>query len=174
MSPAEPGPPEDAALALAAARLGAALRSRSVCLAVAESCTGGWIAKLLTDIAGSSDWFERGYVTYSNRAKIEALGVSAALLAAEGAVSEPVVRAMVQGLRRAAGCAAALAVSGIAGPGGGSRDKPVGTVHFAFSLHEREWAVAQRFAGDRETVRRHAVIHALEQMTAALQPEARP
>lgn len=168
MFAAEPDPPDDVALADAAARLGDALRARGLRIALAESCTGGWIAKLLTDIAGSSDWFERGYVTYSNRAKSQDLGVPATLLAAEGAVSEAAVRAMARGVCRVAGCQAALAVSGIAGPGGGSRDKPVGTVHFAFALGDREWAAVRRFGGDRDAVRRRSVAFALEEMSLAL------
>ena len=139
----------------------------------AESCTGGWLAKLLTDIPGSSDWFERGYVTYSNRAKTADLGVPETLLAADGAVSEAAVRAMVQGARRAAGCEAAIAVSGIAGPGGGSREKPVGTVHFAFALGDRDWAAIRRFGGNRDAVRRRSVAFALEQMSSAVASEAR-
>jgi len=173
MSAAESRPPSDADLARAAAGLGDALRARGLRIAVAESCTGGWIAKLLTDIAGSSDWFERGFVTYSNRAKTEDLGVPATLLAAECAVSEAAVRSMARGLGRVAGCQAALAVSGIAGPGGGNRDKPVGTVHFAFALGDREWAAVRRFGGDRDAVRRLSVAFALEQMSAALASEAR-
>jgi nicotinamide-nucleotide amidase len=173
MSAAEAAPSDDLALARAAARLGEALRARGLRIGLAESCTGGWIAKLLTDIPGSSDWFERGYVTYSNRAKTADLGVAEALLATEGAVSEAAVRAMVQGLRRATGCQAAIAVSGIAGPGGGSRDKPVGTVHFAFALGDRDWVAMRRFGGDRDAVRRHSVAFTLEQMNAALASEAR-
>ncbi len=173
MSAAELAPPDDVALARTAARLGEALRARGLRIALAESCTGGWIAKLMTDIAGSSDWFERGYVTYSNRAKTADLGVPATVLAAEGAVSEAAVRAMVQGLRRNSACTAAIAVSGIAGPGGGSPDKPVGTVHFGFALGDRDWAAARRFGGDRDAVRRHSVAFALEQMNAALASEAR-
>lgn len=173
MSAAEAQPPDDAALARAARRLGEALRAKGLRIALAESCTGGWIAKLLTDIPGSSDWFERCYVTYSNRAKTADLGVPEALLAADGAVSEAAVRAMVQGLCRATGCEAAIAVSGIAGPGGGSRDKPVGTVHFGFAQGGREWAAVRRFGGDRDDVRRHSVAFALEQMTSALQLAAR-
>lgn len=173
MSVAESQPPSDADLAGAAARLGEALRSRGLRIALAESCTGGWIAKLLTDIAGSSDWFERGYVTYSNRAKTQDLGVPATLLAAEGAVSEAAVRSMARGVCRVAGCQVALAVSGIAGPGGGSRDKPVGTVHFAFALGDREWAAVRRFGGDRDDVRRRSVAFALEEMSVALAAEAR-
>ena len=168
MSAAEIPAPDDQRLAQAAARLGDALRAGALRIALAESCTGGWIAKLLTDIAGSSEWFERGYVTYSNRAKIEELAVPEAVLAAEGAVSEAAVRAMVQGVRQATGSAAAIAVSGIAGPGGGSDAKPVGTVHFGFALGDREWAAVRRFAGDRDAVRRHAVGFALEQMVGAL------
>ena len=112
-------------------------------------------------------------MTYSNRAKTADLGVPETLLAAEGAVSEAAVRAMVQGLRRAGSCDAAIAVSGIAGPGGGSRDKPVGTVHFGFALGDREWAAVRRFGGDRDAVRRRSVAFALEEMSAALASPAR-
>ena len=151
-----------------ARKIGARLKAAGAKLVTAESCTGGWAAQVVTSVAGSSDWFERGYVTYSNRAKIEELAVPAAVLASEGAVSEAAVRAMVQGVRQATGSAAAIAVSGIAGPGGGSDAKPVGTVHFGFALGDREWAAVRRFAGDRDAVRRHAVGFALEQMVGAL------
>jgi nicotinamide-nucleotide amidase len=159
---------DDAALARLAAAVGAALESSGLRLAVAESCTGGWIAKALTDVPGSSDWFDSGFVTYSNRAKIAALGVSPATLDAAGAVSEAVVREMATGARQATGCAVALAVSGIAGPGGGSADKPVGLVHFAWSLRERLWAERFTFAGDREAIRRQATAIALERLLAGL------
>ena len=108
--------------------LGEALRRRGWFMATAESCTGGLIAAACTSVAGSSDWFERGFVSYSNAAKTELLGVDAALIAAHGAVSEAVVRAMAQGALARAGVDLAVAVTGIAGPGGGSVDKPVGTV----------------------------------------------
>ncbi|RLA31789.1 MAG: damage-inducible protein CinA [Gammaproteobacteria bacterium] len=129
-------------------------------LATAESCTGGWIAKVLTDIAGSSDWFERGLVTYSNDAKQELLGVPEALIEAHGAVSEPVVAAMAHGLREHTGVDITLAVSGVAGPTGGTPDKPVGTVWFAWD-HGTTRTECVHFAGDREAVRRQAVEHAL-------------
>jgi nicotinamide-nucleotide amidase len=112
-------------------------------------------------------------VTYSNRAKTDDLGVPEAVLGADGAVSEAAVRAMVQGLRGIPGCEAAIAVSGIAGPGGGSRDKPVGTVHFAFALGGRAWAEVRHFGGERDAVRRRSVAFALEEITAALMSPTR-
>jgi nicotinamide-nucleotide amidase len=159
---------DDAALTALAASVGAALRRAALRLCVAESCTGGWIAKVLTDIPGSSDWFDCGFVTYSNRAKIAALGVSPDTLERHGAVSEAVVRQMAAGARRATGCPVALAVSGIAGPGGGSAGKPVGLVHFAWSLNERDWVQNEHLEGDREWVRRRATAIALDQLLSAL------
>lgn len=146
-----------------AARL---LRDR-LWLATAESCTGGWIAKVLTDLAGSSGWFERGLVTYSNRAKQELLGVPQALLDAHGAVSGEVVAAMAGGLRRRAGVDVALAISGVAGPSGGTPDKPVGTVWFAWDAGTPITACV-RFPGDRAAVRHAAVTHALRGLLDAL------
>lgn len=143
-----------------ATRVARTLGARHRRLATAESCTGGWIAKVLTDLAGSSDWFERGLVTYSNRAKQELLDVPAALLEAHGAVSEAVVAAMARGLRERTGVDVTLAVSGIAGPGGGTPDKPVGTVWFAWDAGPSRTDCVQ-FAGDRDAVRRQAVAHAL-------------
>jgi len=143
-----------------ATRVAQALGARGRRLATAESCTGGWIAKVLTDLAGSSDWFERGLVTYSNRAKQELLDVPAALLEAHGAVSEAVVAAMARGLRARAGVEVTLAVSGIAGPGGGTPDKPVGTVWFAWDAGTCR-TDGMHFTGDRDAVRRLAVAHAL-------------
>lgn len=134
-------------------------------LAVAESCTGGWLAKCLTDVAGSSAWFERGFVTYSNAAKREMLGVSAATLDEHGAVSEAVVREMAQGVLARSPADIAVAISGIAGPGGGTPDKPVGTVCFAWATRDGlEEVVTRRFDGDRDAVRRHAVRHALDRL----------
>jgi len=167
-SRAEPAATDDAALRAMAEVLGLALVARRQRIAVAESCTGGWIAKVLTDVPGSSDWFEAGLVTYSNAAKQSMLGVSAALLETEGAVSEAVVRAMAAGVRAAARADAAIAVSGIAGPGGGSPTKPVGLVHLAFALGERDWAIRVRLSGDREAVRRQTVARALAEMISAL------
>lgn len=138
------------------------LLARRWLFATAESCTGGWIAKQCTDRPGSSAWFERGYVTYSNRAKIETLGVSAATLEAHGAVSEAVAREMAEGARRAACVEAALSVTGIAGPDGGTPGKPVGTVWFAWSCDGRPTVTGlQHFTGDRQSVRWQSVVHAL-------------
>lgn len=144
-------------------RVGEALAKRGATLTTAESCTGGWIAKVITDIAGSSVWFERGFVTYSNQAKHEMIGVSDATLMACGAVSEPVVIEMAIGALKAARADFSIAVSGIAGPDGGSADKPVGTVWFGFASGDGH-RVARRccFSGDREAVRFQAVMYALE------------
>lgn len=145
-----------------AVRIGERLCVRGWSVATAESCTGGWIAKTLTDSAGSSAWFERGFVTYSNASKHELLGVPSALIAEQGAVSGPVVRAMVAGALAHSRAQVALAVSGIAGPGGGSPDKPVGTVWFAWG-QTADTIVTRRvcFAGEREAVREQAVYTAL-------------
>jgi nicotinamide-nucleotide amidase len=152
-----------------ARELAARLLDRKLKLAAAESCTGGWIAKVVTDIAGSSDWFERGFVTYSNAAKQEMLGVRAETLAAHGAVSEPVVREMVAGALAHSHADLALSVSGIAGPGGGAPEKPVGSVWFAWQRRGAEAvAVCHHFAGDREAVRRQAVLVALRGILALL------
>lgn len=167
MSPAAP-PPDDAALAARAAAVGRALQARALRVALAESCTGGWIAKVLTDVPGASDWFDRGFVTYADLAKIEVLGVDRSVLTQHGAVSEPVVLAMAAGLMRYTSAGAAIAVSGIAGPGGGTVDKPVGLVWFGFALGARRWAIRADFDGDREAVRRRAVDFALAGLAAAL------
>jgi nicotinamide-nucleotide amidase len=137
----------------AIARLAAALPAAGQMMATAESCTGGWIAKLCTDRAGSSAWFERGLVTYSNRAKSELLGVPAALIETHGAVSEAVARAMAEGARERSAVAHAVAVTGIAGPDGGSQDKPVGTVWFAWAGPGGVDSECHVFPGDREAVR---------------------
>ncbi|HEX5421634.1 MAG TPA: nicotinamide-nucleotide amidase [Gammaproteobacteria bacterium] len=142
-------------------RLGALLEGRGWQVATAESCTGGWIAKALTDIAGSSAWFGYGFVTYSNAAKQRLLEVPAELLEAYGAVSEPVVRAMAEGARRASGAELAVAVSGIAGPDGGTAAKPVGLVWFAWASRQGTRAESRRFDGDRDAVRRASVAWAL-------------
>lgn len=155
--------PDDAALAALVERLAAALTARGWLMATAESCTGGWIAKCCTDRAGSSDWFESGVVSYSNRAKQDLLGVSGGTLARAGAVSREAALEMAEGVQRRTGTQAAVAVTGIAGPDGGSADKPVGTVWFGWALAGRS-AEAERlvFAGDREAVRRQTVAHALQ------------
>ena len=148
-------------LSLLSRRTGRALKSRHLRLVTAESCTGGWVAQALTSIAGSSDWFERGYVTYSNAAKREALGVSKATLLRHGAVSEATARAMARGALRKSRADLALAITGVAGPGGGSPGKPVGTVCFAWAQGRRIRSETRRFRGGRGRVRRQSVIHAL-------------
>ena len=162
--------PNQAQLEALAAQVGAALLARGETRATAESCTGGWIGQSLTAIAGSSAWFDRGFITYSNQAKTEELGVPEALLARVGAVSEPVVAAMAQGARRQGRITWAVAVSGIAGPGGGSRSKPVGTVCFAWAGPDQTLQVStQHFPGSREEVRAQTVAHALTVLLDHLQ-----
>lgn len=142
--------------------LGAALLGRRAVLATAESCTGGWVAEAVTAVAGSSAWFDRGFVTYSNAAKGEMLGVPDLTLARHGAVSEATARAMAQGALAHSQADWSLAITGIAGPGGGSPEKPVGTVCFAWAGREVGClAETCRFEGDREAVRAQAVCHAL-------------
>ena len=131
-------------------------------LATAESCTGGGVAAVCTDLAGSSDWFERGFVTYSNAAKTELLGVDAALIDAHGAVSEAVAQAMAQGALTHSHAQVALAVTGVAGPSGGSPSKPVGTVWFAWCVPGRVHTQKMLFPGDRAAVRSAAIHHALQ------------
>ena len=138
-------------------------------LNTAESCTGGWIAKCLTDIPGSSAWFDRGLVTYSNEAKQALLGVPADVLLAEGAVSEAVAAAMAQGCRALGDADLAVAVTGIAGPGGGSPDKPVGTVWFAWATRSHCRTELRRFPGDRESVRRQTVAAGLIELAVELE-----
>jgi nicotinamide-nucleotide amidase len=143
--------------------VGAKLKARGVMLATAESCTGGWAAQAVTAIAGSSDWFERGFVTYSDLAKQEMLGVSAATLARYGAVSEQTAREMASGALARSRAQVAVAITGIAGPAGGSAEKPVGTVCFAWSGKNMVAGAQTRlFEGDRESVRRQSVIVALQ------------
>ena len=150
------------ALEALAAAVGAALLTTGQRLATAESCTGGWVAQSLTSIAGSSDWFERGFVTYSNAAKQEMLGVSPATLNMHGAVSEATAAAMAAGALRHSQAQWALAITGIAGPGGGSADKPVGSVCFAWAGPDGRIEVEScRFAGGREEVRAQSVAYAL-------------
>jgi nicotinamide-nucleotide amidase len=148
-----------------AARVGHKLHAAGRRLAAAESCTGGWVAKALTDVPGSSDWFECGYVTYSNAAKERDLKVSAGTLTQFGAVSEQAVREMAEGALRVSGATVALAVSGIAGPGGGTAEKPVGTVWFCAAARAGSTvdviAEQELYAGDRAFVRRCSVEHAL-------------
>ncbi len=140
------------------------LRARGWRLATAESCTGGLIAAACTDLSGSSDWFDRGFVTYSNEAKTEMLGVDASQIARHGAVSEVVARAMAHGAARHSGARVAVAVTGIAGPAGGSEDKPVGTVWFGWMVDGRLVSETRRFEGDRAQVRAATVRHALARL----------
>lgn len=151
-----------------ARRAGEALRQAGATLAAAESCTGGGIAEAVTRIAGSSGWFERGWVTYSNAAKQQELGVAESLLVQQGAVSEGVVRAMAEAARQRAGATWAVAVSGIAGPDGGSPAKPVGTVWLAWAGPTGTVAECQLFQGDREAVRRATVKRALTGLLAQI------
>ncbi|MGH8210964.1 MAG: nicotinamide-nucleotide amidase [Steroidobacteraceae bacterium] len=147
-------------------RVGRKLRAAGRRLATAESCSGGWVAKALTDIAGSSQWFECGFVTYSNAAKIRDIGVSERTLADHGAVSEPTVREMAAGVLRISGADVAVAISGIAGPDGGTLDKPTGTVWFGVASRQGTdvavIAEMQVFAGDRELIRRRSAERALQ------------
>ncbi|MGD2021371.1 MAG: nicotinamide-nucleotide amidase [Thiohalocapsa sp.] len=155
-------------LAYLSGQLGRRLADAGLMLATAESCTGGWISKCVTDIAGSSGWLDRGFVTYSNAAKQDMLGVAAATLAEYGAVSEPVVREMAMGAVARSAAQVAVAVSGVAGPGGGSVDKPVGTVCFGFALPDGVSTETVYFRGDRESVRRQSVAHVLTRLIERL------
>jgi nicotinamide-nucleotide amidase len=145
-------------------RLAQVLQGRGWMLATAESCTGGLIAAACTDLSGSSNWFERGFVTYSDAAKQELLGVDAALIAQHGAVSEVVARAMAFGAVRHSQARVSVAVTGIAGPTGGSPQKPVGTVWFGFQVDGQLSSETRRFEGDREAVRTATVRHALQRL----------
>jgi nicotinamide-nucleotide amidase len=151
-----------------ARKVGEALKAKGLRLATAESCTGGWVAMALTAIPGSSDWFERGYVSYSNDAKREDLGVAEETLRRHGAVSEAVAREMAAGALKRARAQVALAVTGVAGPTGGSAEKPLGLVCFAWAQGSKISSETRRFDGDRESVRRQSVIHALETVLEAL------
>ncbi|MDZ7621091.1 MAG: nicotinamide-nucleotide amidase [Candidatus Competibacteraceae bacterium] len=146
-----------------AAQMGAALRTRGQTIAIAESCTGGWIAKVATDIPGSSGWFDRGFVTYSNVAKSDLLGVRKETIASHGAVSAEVVAEMADGALQRSPAAVVVAVSGVAGPDGGTPDKPVGTVYLAWALREGPVHTERRqFQGDRDQVRLQSVAAALQ------------
>jgi len=151
-----------------ARRLGRLLKRKRQKLVTAESCTGGWAAQAVTAIAGSSDWFERGFVTYSNEAKRELLGVSRRTLQKFGAVSEETAREMARGALRRGRGSIALSITGVAGPGGGSRAKPVGMVCFGWAKRGTLRSETRRFKGDRRGVRRRSVIHALKGVIALL------
>ncbi len=159
--------PADADLLSLAEEIGGALSSRSAILTTAESCTGGLVAKLVTDIAGSSEWFDRAFITYSNEAKEQMLGVPASLLAQHGAVSREVVLSMVSGALGRSRSTIGVSLSGIAGPGGATPGKPVGTVWIGWGMQDSAQSMlapeAQcfQFDGDRDTVRRLAAVYAL-------------
>ena len=146
-----------------AEEVGLELKRRKLMLATAESCTGGWIAEAVTMVPGSSDWFERGFVTYTYVSKREMLGVKEATLEKHGAVSEEIVREMAAGALARSHAQVVVAVSGVAGPGGGTPDKPVGSVCFAWGTKDgKPRSESKRFSGDREAVRRQSVEHALK------------
>ena len=154
--------PDQHRLEALAGQLGTLLLDGQQKLVTAESCTGGWVAQCLTAIAGSSEWFDRGFVTYSNEAKQEMLGVPTDTLAEHGAVSQPVAVAMAEGALRNSRADWAVAITGIAGPSGGSTEKPVGTVCFAWACRDGRVATGTcHFAGNREGVRAQSVAHAL-------------
>ncbi len=150
--------------------VGVALRAKKWMLTTAESCTGGWVGQEITAIAGSSEYYDRGFITYSNAAKQAMLGVPEATLDRFGAVSEETARAMADGALTNSAAQISVSITGVAGPGGGSPDKPVGTVCFGWAVKGRDKAESDRkvFAGDREAVRRQAVVHALEGVLARL------
>jgi nicotinamide-nucleotide amidase len=160
----------DRQLATLARRVGRHLKGRRRVVATAESCTGGWVGKALTDIDGSSEWFVEGFITYGNEAKIKTLGVPRSVLRRHGAVSEAAARAMVRGALRRAKADLSVAVTGIAGPGGAVAGKPVGTVWFAWAVRDgrrvRLTTQFELFRGDREAVRRAAVRVALRGLLA--------
>ena len=154
--------------------VGKFLSEQGLTLACAESCTGGWVAAVVTATAGSSGWFDRGYVTYSNQAKEEMLGVPAATIANHGAVSEETARAMAAGALEHSSAGVALAITGVAGPGGGSPGKPVGTVCFSWCRRgEPATSETRHWSGDRETVRRQALMHALNGLIGRLEATAK-
>ena len=161
----------DKLLTSLAERVGQALNSKGLYMATAESCTGGWVAKCMTDVAGSSAWFDCGFTVYNRQAKQQMLGVPVATIDANGEVSEATVEAMAEGAVAHSRAAVTVAISGIAGPGGGSDEKPVGTVCFAWCLVDRVAGVmrnsrtvscSEKFEGDRDAVRRQAVERALQ------------
>lgn len=145
-----------------AAQVGKALQDKGMMLATAESCTGGGVAQAITEIAGSSAWFDRGFVTYSNASKSDLLNVLPALIAQFGAVSEEVAAAMAEGALANSEARVALSTTGIAGPGGAVPGKPVGTVCFGWAAAHGTFTERVIYAGDRQSVRRQAAVHALE------------
>lgn len=171
----------DKSLYSLAERVGQALNSRGIVMATAESCTGGWVAKCMTDVPGSSAWFDCGFTVYNRDAKQQILGVPAAVIDANGEVSEATVEAMAEGAIAQSRAAITVAISGIAGPSGGTGEKPVGTVCFAWCLADRVAGVMHNsrtiscrelFSGDREAVRRQAVEKGLQGVLDILQNHA--
>lgn len=159
----------DAALYQLSENVGRALSARGLMLATAESCTGGWVGQVMTLVPGSSEWYERGFITYTYVAKSEMLGVSAATLATFGAVSEETAGEMARGALTRSRAQVAVSITGVAGPGGGSPDKPVGTVCFGWSfLDGRNFTETIAFDGDRDAVRRLSVEHTLTRLLHAL------
>ena len=161
--------PDDGVLQALATELGDTLHAHQRMLVTTESCTGGWVAKVLTDIPGSSAWFDRGFVTYTNQAKQDLLDVPAEILDTHGAVSQQTAEAMAQGGLHHSQAHFSLAITGIAGPGGSTPQKPVGLVWFAWAAKQHAggpniWSSHQIFSGDREAVRRQAVATALQGM----------
>jgi len=164
----------DAELYEVAGRVADTLKANALVMAAAESCTGGWIGQAVTMVPGSSKWFDRGFVTYTNESKQEMLGVSAETLKRFGAVSEQTVREMAAGALKASHAQVAVAVSGVAGPDGGTSKKPVGTVCIAWCMTGSEpVARSHRFQGDRDSVRRQSVIAALEGLLELVRPGSR-
>ncbi|MBZ0093295.1 MAG: nicotinamide-nucleotide amidase [Sulfuricellaceae bacterium] len=154
-----------------AEEVGEALKALGWMMVSAESCTGGWVGEAATAVPGSSRWYDRGFITYSNEAKQDMLGVSAATLEQHGAVSGATVAEMAAGALRRSRAQVALAISGIAGPQGGMPDKPVGTVWFAWALRDgRVGSERHQFSGDRQSVRRQAVAHALRGVLERINP----
>ena len=159
----------DKKIATLAGEVAAVLTEQKLTLAVAESCTGGGLCQALTDIPGSSAWFDRGFITYSNQAKIEMLGVSSTLLEQYGAVSFEAARAMVEGVHGQSNAELAIAITGIAGPGGGTAEKPVGTVFFGIGHQGQTVKIdKRRFKGDRSEVRQRSVEFVLKALLKAL------
>lgn len=144
------------------------LLSKAWTISLAESCTGGLVCATLTELAGSSNWFERGYITYSNEAKAECLGVPSEVIESHGAVSEEVAKAMAEGARIHSGSNVAVSITGIAGPTGGSIEKPIGTVCFGWATENQVLTKTMRFDGDRQMVRQQATEFALTELIALL------
>lgn len=165
----------DCELSALAQRVGSALQAKGYMMTTAESCTGGWVAQAITAVPDSSEWFERGFVTYTHLAKQEMLGVTAATLDAHGAVSEQTAREMAQGALARSHAPVAVAVTGVAGPSGGTPQTPVGTVCFGWGVKGGVIQTAtQQFAGNREAVRRQAVAFALERVLVAMEQTSIP